>query len=297
MFDTGFSLIKKIHFYFKVVFLFLIGKKSRAEEYARDYDIVSKTYDDQWIKKMGRHTKEMLEEVKFNDKYFMLDLACGTGFIIEEALKFGSPRKIIGIDNSREMLKKAKIKINLPNCQLIEGNILSEIKKMPDNYFDVITCGWAFCYISEKDKNELLKDIYRILKKDGILAVITNRKGTILAIENFFMKLMQKQPSKIRIIDSIKFNLIKNKDYLKKIFIKNKLKWVKGWDKEESFVFYKGEDATKWVKESGILAGTFNIFDNDNFWNQLAEIIDNSIKKNKEFKIIHKFSVGIAKKC
>ena len=223
-----------MYFYNKISYLFLRSKKVKSLEYAKDYDIISKTYDNLWIRKMGKYTREMLSKIDFNKDYSLLDLACGTGYIIEEALKKEKPSGIVGIDNSKGMLNIAKKRFKTGNVKFILGDILEEIKKLPDDSFDIITCGWALAYVNKKD---LIREIHRLLKKNGQVGIIVNRKKTIKIIEDAFMKLMEMYPNKVKIINDIRFKLPKDCNHIRKLLENNHLSWSDGWDKEQTFTF------------------------------------------------------------
>ena len=89
-------------------------------------------------------------------------LGCGTG---EESImlnEFGATN-ITGIDLSEESIRLAKE--SYPNCEFIAG----DMHKLPfdDNYFDFVYSSLALHY-SEEPEN-VYKEIYRVLKKDGRL--------------------------------------------------------------------------------------------------------------------------------
>ncbi|MGM5488105.1 MAG: apolipoprotein N-acyltransferase [Nanobdellota archaeon] len=285
---SRFNFLKKLHFYNRISYLFLRDKKVKSDDYAKDYDTISKTYDSLWTKEMGKYTKEMLDRLDFKKGYRMLDLACGTGYIIDQALKT-KPSRVIGIDNSEGMLNIAKKRVK-SKAELISGDMLQEIQKLPDNSFDIVTCGWALAYVN---KNRLIREIHRVLKKDGQVGIIVNRKGTIATIEDAFMKLMQSHPDKVKIINDIGFKLPKDHRHIRKLFEQNHLAWIDGWDKEQVYNFSKGIDAVKWVTECGALGGTFEIMDMD-FTGPLGRILE---EHHDNITVTHKFSVGIGKKC
>lgn len=288
-----FELLKKLYFYNKISYLFVRNKKVKAEEYSKDYDRISGVYHNLWVKKMGKYTLEMLNKLDFKKGYSLLDLACGTGFIIETALKKAAPVKIIGVDTSKKMLAVAKSRIKSKKVKFVHGDMLKELNKLADNSFDIVTCGWALAYVNP---DKLLRNICRVLKPGGQVAVIVNRKGTIKNINDSFLKLMQKYPAKIKIVNDIRFKLPKDRNHLRSMFKRNNFKWINGWDKEESFSFKNGIEAVKWVKECGAIAGTFQILNIKEFEKPLAEIAEANNKGDK-IKVTHKFVVGIGKKC
>lgn len=288
------KIFNKACFYYKISSLFLRGKLVGANEYSKDYNAISKTYQNLWIKNMGKYSLEMMKEIDFKDGYSHLDLACGTGYLIGLALSFNKPSKTLGIDNSKLMLDIARSRIKLKSVEFNDSDIMDFILKAPDNSFDIVTCGWAFAYVNQ---NKLLKEIYRVLKPGGQIAIIVNRKGTLENVENSFLKIMQDYPFDINIVNNIGLKLPRSFKSLRKQFEKVGFEWKNGWDKEKSFSFKSGSLATKWVKQSGALAGTFSIMNIYNFDNLLAKALEEKYKINNNIKITHKFLVGIGKKC
>lgn len=280
--------------YFRICFLYLKKSKASNSDFFSEYDVVSQTYDKAWGVQMGNHGKKALDEVFFPDKFFMLDLACGTGFMIKEALCKGVSECIIGVDGSEGMLKKAKLKIKSDKVKLIKGDILEEIKKLPDNCFDIVSFGWALSYIEKKDRKVLMENIRRVLKTGGVLVLIANCRGTIDIVERAYLRLMEKNPSRIKKISDMGINLIKDYFDLQKMAFDSNLLWQNGWNGTEEIVFDNGESAINWIRECGALAGMFQLMEMDDFWGELAK----EIEMNKDNKIIitHKFSVGIVKK-
>ncbi len=95
----------------------------------------------------------------------LLDVGCGEG-IIAPFLK-GKVFNIYGIDKSKENLKEASRR------GLITKYIDLDKKKIPfsDCYFDVVTCLDVIEHV--RSPVSLVREIYRVLKKDGLLIFST----------------------------------------------------------------------------------------------------------------------------
>ena len=139
------------------------------------FDSISKEYD--FINNLitfGAHKKWKKQIVsickKINPKK-ILDLATGTSDI---AIELSSIKdcKIIGVDPSSKMLEVGQIKINDQNLNdnilLEKGN--AENLKYDDEMFDVVTIGYGVRNFTNL-KNSLM-EIYRVLKKDGLLIIL-----------------------------------------------------------------------------------------------------------------------------
>jgi ubiquinone/menaquinone biosynthesis C-methylase UbiE len=101
--------------------------------------------------------------VNLNNKK-VFDAGCGTGIFIKEILKKHSPKEIIGMDISEQMLRIANKRCeNISNIQLIQGNIIKT--NLGNSYFDFIYSFGVLHYL--EDLNKIFKEFYRILKKKG----------------------------------------------------------------------------------------------------------------------------------
>lgn len=108
--------------------------------------------------------RQAMARYNFSKKYIknkdsVLDAACGTGYATVG----------VGIDNDLEAIAFAKKHYK---AKFVVGNILD----MPftDNSFDVVT---SFETIEHVDANKFLREIKRVLKKDGILVLSTPQKN------------------------------------------------------------------------------------------------------------------------
>ncbi len=128
------------------------------------YDIIfSRDYDDKWGDIEEVHEKMIrlfLSKLCSNDH--VLDAACGTGKYWSILKSYNL--KVTGMDQSIEMLKKAKQKNNdyeTRRCGLQELNENSE--------YDGIMCIDAMENVFPEDWNEVLHHFNRALKDNGIL--------------------------------------------------------------------------------------------------------------------------------
>ena len=139
------------------------------------FDSISKEYD--FINNLitfGSHKKwkkQIVNISKKNKPKQILDLATGTADIAIELTSIENC-KITGLDISSKMLSIGQTKINKlklnRNISLEEGD--AENLKFNDATFDVVTIGYGVRNFTNL-KNSL-NEIYRVLKKDGLLIVL-----------------------------------------------------------------------------------------------------------------------------
>lgn len=131
---------------------------------AAHYDFLnhflSLNIDKLWRKKAIRSAR--LEKKGLN----ILDLACGTGDIYKMIFKQYPYQNIVGADFSLNMMKKAHKKIK--NAQLVGSDIYKPSFKY--KVFDRIIT--AFGFRNFPDKLQALKNMYDLLKDEGLLCIL-----------------------------------------------------------------------------------------------------------------------------
>lgn len=134
--------------------------KGMFDKVARRYDFLNRLMslglDVGWKKETARKVARK--------GALVLDVACGTGDIAMAAKALGA--KVVGVDFSLEMLKIAKKR------DASIGYIRANAIAMPfrSEVFDGATSGFAMRNFS--DMNKALREMRRVLKKDGKLAII-----------------------------------------------------------------------------------------------------------------------------
>lgn len=140
------------------------------------------------------------------DKLKILDIGCGNGFFMEEAMEMGI-KNVFGIEPSIDSVKKASLEIKKNiKCDVLRPH------QFRNNSFDII------CFFHTLDHvfnpNVFLDTVQNLLKKNGkVICVVHDTDG--LSVRLFG----EKSP-----IFDIEHIYLFNKKNLAKIFRKNKLK-------------------------------------------------------------------------
>ena len=117
--------------------------------------------DIHWWHKAKRKLVSLLLEKYLNGKPSkILDIGCGTGKNLEVFSKFG---QVFGIDNSTDAIAFCK-------KRGLKGVTLGSIEKIPykNSSFEIIT---ALDVLEHVDDSKALREISRILKKEGVLII------------------------------------------------------------------------------------------------------------------------------
>ncbi len=126
---------------------------------------LSANIDKRWRRKVSAKLKDVLE----NPEAVVLDVACGTGDLSLE-LKTAGKAKVIGTDFCRPMLAIAKEKTEKSDEQIpyIEGDGMN--LSFADKTFDAVTI--AFGLRNFSNWQDGLKELHRVLKKDGRIVIL-----------------------------------------------------------------------------------------------------------------------------
>ena len=156
--------------------------KDLFNKISRYYDILNTVFsagvDRKW------RIKLVTQVTKGSD---VLDVATGTAEVISEGFRNNIFSKSIGIDPSKEMLKIGNKKLHSKYTEnsflLIEGTA----EKLPfeDNSFDATTI--AFGIRNTKDYNRSLKEMFRVIKPGGKIAVLEFAIPTYPIIKQLYL--------------------------------------------------------------------------------------------------------------
>jgi O-antigen biosynthesis protein len=101
----------------------------------------------------------------------VLDLASGEGYGADMLARQAA--FVCGLDIDEDAVRHASEKYRRPNLQFLKGSITA-VPIHESSSFDVITCFEAIEHIDQHD--ELLKEVRRLLKPDGLFVVSTPNK-------------------------------------------------------------------------------------------------------------------------
>lgn len=280
---------------FKIIKLFLSKKYTDLNDIANSYTRVSGSYNEYFLKEMHKYNKEMLEKViiKYIDKKAatspkVLDLGCGTGFNSSFVNSRINNSEFVLVDISEGMLNQAKNNSNL-NAKFVQSDMLSFLRSYKDNSFDIVICAWAIKY---QNPNEIIKEVSRVLKKDGYFAVIVNLKGTLPEVRKIYPKLILKNYKKISKVMKELPNPINSKTFTR-WFKKENFSKVEVKSGSHIFTFDDTESLVSFITSTGALAGFDAMIDMQD--NEIKNSMIKLFNKKDINTITHKYVWGIFK--
>lgn len=130
------------------------------------YNIWADQYDTNSNKTRDLDTKSTIETLNKFDFSTVIELGCGTGknttFLLKKA------DKVIGLDFSQEMLKKAKDKIKDERVEFRKADLTAEWN-IENNYADIITCSLVLEHI--ENLNFIFNQANKKLKNGGLFFI------------------------------------------------------------------------------------------------------------------------------
>lgn len=148
----------------------------------------------------------------------VLDLCCGSGDLGRIILKKYPKTTITGVDFSSKMLDIARAKNKTKSKNIKYLKMDAQKLEFSDNSFDFVVMGFGFRNVENKEL--CLKEIYRVLKKDGVfLHLDFGQKNTISKIYDkiilFLINFFKNKEAYLYLINS-KNNFLNPKSLIEK---------------------------------------------------------------------------------
>ncbi|MBU0894310.1 MAG: class I SAM-dependent methyltransferase [Nanoarchaeota archaeon] len=131
-------------------------------------------------KYLVKKVKEILKKKKYGK---VLEVGCG----ITPYLGKINAKKKIGLDISKELLKRN----NKDYGEFINGNALNCSKILKEKFDFIFMVGFLH-HINEKEHFKLIKEIKKLLKKEGELLIVEPNMVSITFIYYYFKKLLER---------------------------------------------------------------------------------------------------------
>ena len=252
------------------------------EDYAKSYDEVAVTYDDQWLCQLRPVTEKLLNALPGAGDGDILDLGCGTGLSSLYLENKYPENPVIGVDISPAMLAVAGKKCS--KSEFVEDDILEFLRKRPDNSAALIFSGWAIGYSSPA---KIIREARRVLKPDGAFAFVVNYYDTLAPVFYAFRKCMNQFPGQV--------NMALNPNFPRNA--KDLLAQFTGFTvqlrEDGNIPIYApdGNITLEWLLKTGVLAGFDQVMPlRDN--QEIAEYF-NKVLKETDKAIEHHYFMGV----
>lgn len=155
------------------------GSSLEIESIKKVYAAYSNVYDVLFKRFFHPRIKDAIKSMDIKPGERILDVGVGTGLSLSE---FPSHCKVVGIDLSSEMLRKAKDKIDenhLDNIKVLGMDAMSV--GFGDDSFDKVFLSHVVSVVP--DPYRVMEEVKRVCKKDGTVVVVNHFKSKNKLIE------------------------------------------------------------------------------------------------------------------
>lgn len=255
----------------------LLSRKRDADIYRRDFDSCAQTYDIAITRNLlGKFTENVLMELNLKPGMRCIDLGCGTGHATEIISRFIQPNGlVIGYDISGLMLEVAKRKLdNFAVMRFVKKDMIEALNEHRDNSIDLITAFWSIEY---SQPQKVLREIRRVLVKDGYVAILVSTQRSLYELQRLVAKILLRNPFILQYIPPINFppNIKAFKRMIRCSGLSINIL------SEESCVhpFDTGDSLISWMKTGGPCAGFREALREDRreyVFNKIKKVVDHN---------------------
>ena len=136
------------------------------EAVAREYQRLAPHYDEKWAFYVGATVRETMRRLPPDFGERLLDVACGTGALIEAIAAAHPDVRLAGVDISPEMLAVARRRLPA-DAELKTAS--ADALTFQDGTFDIVVTSNAFHFFRAPD--QVLDEIRRVLRPGGRLVI------------------------------------------------------------------------------------------------------------------------------
>ncbi len=220
--DSFPTFIRNSKFLFNIT-KFIFGIPKDLFSFREKYELgqikdLSKLYSPkshQNLKRISKHTDVNSFHIRHIQKLYksktpnsILDVGCGTGYLLHKLNLINPPQRILGLD-----FKVPNKKYN--NIKFIEGDILINLKNILDSSYEFVICTHVIEHLMQP--YEVLKELRRVCS--GLLIIICPIENKYKWGMNYHINFY---PTKKEFIDFLQGNKssIQNKDFLYKTYFR-----------------------------------------------------------------------------
>jgi len=281
-----------IHLGFQICKLYLQQKNNQRNITTQSYNEIAAAYDNNSPENTNEFINEMICRIHFPKIGKVVDLTCGTGCFTNLISKHFDG-EVIGVDISHEMLKIAKEKYG-DSCQFVCRDAMEFLQDQPSESIDVVTCAWGLGYLQ---LNATIREISRVLKPAGHLAVIDNSLSSVYEIVISGISTIAEYPTSV--INIMHGQWVFTKGSLARRMRRFGLQVIFLRNGETTYYANNEKNAIDFLLNTGTVAG-FQYCIDPNYSKiikqRFGEIFKKSYGTEKGLPITHRFIIAVGKK-
>ncbi len=132
------------------------------------YDAVASRYETRWARYLAQTLERALRAIDGPSQMSVVDLSCGTGRLLEQAVRRFPRARLLGIDASSGMLRQAVVKPLPSTVHFIQG--LADTLPVRSGGLDSIVSTSAFHHFLQPAR--VIQECRRALKPSGQLVIL-----------------------------------------------------------------------------------------------------------------------------
>ncbi|KCZ71819.1 methylase involved in ubiquinone/menaquinone biosynthesis [Candidatus Methanoperedens nitroreducens] len=113
--------------------------------------------------------RRLVEQMRINKGYRVLDLGCGTATLTILIKKAHPEAEVIGLDIDPDILEVARSKIRKAGVDIALDHANAIELPYPDNSFDCVVSSLVFHHLTHEDKISTFREVFRVLQPGGEL--------------------------------------------------------------------------------------------------------------------------------
>lgn len=125
-----------------------------------------------WVMREDQFKKVLIRQAEISTGQKVLDLGCGTATLTIMVKEAHPDAEVIGLDVDPKVLTIGQAKALKAGVPIILEHGLSYDLPYTDSAFDRVLSSLMFHHLKSQDKQQTLKEAYRVLKQDGWLCIV-----------------------------------------------------------------------------------------------------------------------------
>ncbi|HEX2981046.1 MAG TPA: methyltransferase domain-containing protein [Anaerolineaceae bacterium] len=125
-----------------------------------------------WVMREDRFKKELIRQAEITPGQKVLDLGCGTATLTIMVKEAYPGTEVVGLDADPKVLSIGRAKALKAGVSVTLDHGMSYALLYSENAFDRVLSSLMFHHLTSQKKQQTLKEVYRVLKKDGWLWIV-----------------------------------------------------------------------------------------------------------------------------
>jgi len=157
----------------------ILTRRLDTKKVVKSYNRLAAFYDVWGKLTETKAQKAVIDLADINDHQVILDVGCGTGRLLKEAILRNPHGTNFGLDSSESMLKRSDRKLKkhrLQNYTLHQGSIFE--LPIDDNSIDILLSTFLMDLLPEDTFDQIAESFFRKLKSGGVVVIAHFSFGT-----------------------------------------------------------------------------------------------------------------------